>query len=259
MVHVHVQIAATSAMAGPKYQKAGIFKTQRTALHLTRIIMKNLKNALITTTLALSVSQGMAFAPSNNVRSNGLIESTTSSLKMGLFDNWVAGGTGNTKDSRDEEFEKQQEILRMRRAPQKERDAYFNKIEKRRQQATIDQQDKWAWQTKTYKKGEDPIDEWKKRRASGQISDLDDQYGEEEKKGGIPMPMASFGVGGEFGVGGKFDNGGRFDLRLPYADQGYVDEDADFMGKLTSMFSGKKKEDVKPVEKPPKKKKNWPW
>lgn len=61
--------------------------------------------------------------------------------------------------------------------------------------------------------------EWKKRRASGQISDLDDQYGDPKKIGGIPLPSASFGVGGEFGVGGKFDNGGRFDLRLPYADQ----------------------------------------
>jgi hypothetical protein len=84
----------------------------------------------------------------------------------------------------------------------------------------------WGWQTKQYKKGEDPIDEWKKRRSSGQISDLDNQYGDPKKIGGIPLPMASFGVGGgtfcsflsdfsfysspfpikiatEFGVGGK--------------------------------------------------------
>lgn len=60
----------------------------------------------------------------------------------------------------------------------------------------------------------------------------------------------------------QYDNGGRFDLRLPYADQGYVSEDADFMGKLSSMFGGKKKEPVeKKVEKkePPKKKGGWPW
>ena len=57
------------------------------------------------------------------------------------------------------------------------------------------------------------IDEWRKRRASGQISDLDDQYGDPKKIGGIPLPMASFGVGGEFGVGGKFDNGGEFLLQ----------------------------------------------
>lgn len=61
-------------------------------------------------------------------------------------------------------------------------------------------------------------------------------------------------------LGGKFDNGGRFDLRLPYADQGYVDEDADFMGKLGQMFGGKKKVEKKVEEKtePPKKNK-WPW
>lgn len=62
---------------------------------------------------------------------------------------------------------------------------------------------------------------------------------------------------------GKFDNGGRFDLRLPYADQGYVDEDADVMGKLTSFFTGgnKKKEETPPpppVEEP-KKGMKWPW
>ena len=52
------------------------------------------------------------------------------------------------------------------------------------------------------------------------------------------MPMASFGVGGEFGVGGKYDNGERFDLRLPYADQGWVDDSAasgrDWMSRLGS-------------------------
>jgi hypothetical protein len=46
--------------------------------------------------------------------------------------------------------------------------------------------------------------------------------------------MASFGVGGEFGQGGKYDNGERFDLRLPYADQGWVDESANTSG---SWFS----------------------
>ena len=61
-------------------------------------------------------------------------------------------------------------------------------------------------------------------------------------------------------VGGKYDNGGRFDLRLPYADQGYVDDDADVMGKLTSFFGGGKKKESKPEPKEePKKKGGWPW
>ena len=66
-------------------------------------------------------------------------------------------------------------------------------------------------------------------------------------------------------VGGKFDNGGRFDLRLPYADQGYVDEDADAMKKLSNFFGGgnKKKPAAEskktPADEEPPKKKNWPW
>ena len=166
------------------------------------------------------------------------------------------------------QWEKQQDILKNRRAPKVERDKYFAKVEKTREDASKKQQDMWGWQTKTYQKGEDPLDEWKKRRASGQISDLENQYGDPKKVGGIPFPMASFGVGGEFGVGGKFDNGGRFDLRLPYADQGYVDDDADVMGKLASLFGGNKKitpEPPKPtaattnITKQGSKKSKFPW
>ena len=133
----------------------------------------------------------------------------SSTERAGWFDKWTAGGTGNTQSALDEQWEAQQEILRNRRKPQAERNAYFEAVEKRRAQATEKQQNMWAWQTKTYGKGEDPIDEWRKRRADGSISDLENQYGDEKKMGGIPLPMASFGVGGEFGVGGKFDNGGR--------------------------------------------------
>jgi len=183
-----------------------------------------------------------------------------SALKMGLFDGWIAGGSG--RDSLDEEWEKQQAMLKLRRAPEKERGEFFSQVEKRREDASKKQNDMWGWQTKNYGEGEDPITEWRKRRESGQIPDMEDQYDEAEAKGGIPFPMASFGVGGEFGVGGKFDNGLRFDLRLPYADQGYIDDDADFMGKIGNFFSGNKKEKKKPVEKTEtevKPKPKWPW
>lgn len=122
-----------------------------------------------------------------------------SELYMGLFDGKF-GGMGSGKDRLDEEWEKQQQILANRRKPQAERERYFKQIEERRAEASKKQKDMWAWQTKTYKKGEDPLDEWKKRRADGSISDLNDQYGDPKKIGGIPLPMASFGVGGEFGV-----------------------------------------------------------
>lgn len=200
---------------------------------------------------------------------------STTSLYMGLFDGkFSAFGSASKKDL-DEQWETQQEILRNRRKPKEQRDQYFAKIAKQRADASVKQQEMWSWQTKQYRTGEDPIDEWKKRRAAGTISDLENQYGDPKKIGGIPLPMASFGVGGEFGVGGKYDNGGRFDLRLPYADQGYVDEDADVMGKMASFFSGgnKKKSTPAPTnnnkktninskakkEEPPQKKNNWPW
>ena len=55
----------------------------------------------------------------------------------------------------------------------------------------------------------------------------------------LPIPLPSFGLGGEAGVGGEYDNGERFDLRLPYVDQGYEDPDADVMGKLMDLFKKK--------------------
>lgn len=166
------------------------------------------------------------------------------------------------------QWEAQQELLKLRKASPEERERYFDSVEERRVKATREQVDKWGWQKKQYGPGEDPIDEWRKRRESGQISDLDDQYGKPEEVGGIPLPMASFGVGGEFGVGGKFDNGGRFDLRLPYAEQGWVDEDAEPFS-FANLFGGSKKKiksneaqkkvEMKPESDQPQKNGFWPF
>jgi hypothetical protein len=41
----------------------------------------------------------------------------------------------------------------------------------------------------------------------------------------IPIPTNPVGMP-------EYDNGERFDLRLPYVDNGWVDEDADVMGRL---------------------------
>mmetsp|Transcript_31069 Transcript_31069/g.51324 ORF Transcript_31069/g.51324 Transcript_31069/m.51324 type:complete len:217 (+) Transcript_31069:95-745(+) len=214
-----------------------------------------MKLSLLLVSLAASAN-ALTTTPQQHQR----VQSTTA-LNMGLFDNWKAQGSG--KDELDDQWEQQQEILKLRRKPQAQREAYFASVEDRREKASQDFKDKWAWQSKRYGKGEDPLTEWKKRRADGTISDLENQYGDPKEIGGIPLPMASFGVGGEFGLGGKFDNGGRFDLRLPYADQGYVDEDSDVMGKLGNFFGGGKKKEAappKPTKKAPEPKKNkWPW
>ena len=173
------------------------------------------KAVIVSVALASTCS---AFVPASNQLSLSNPSSTATTAKAttttalrGLFDSFKAQGSG--KDRLDEEWEKQQNILKFRKGSTSERTKYFVGIEERRQEASKKQSDMWSWQTKKYKKGEDPLDEWKKKRASGEISDLEDQYGDPKEMGGIPFPGASFGVGGEFGVGGKFDNGGRFDLR----------------------------------------------
>ena len=97
---------------------------------------------------------------------------------------------------------------------------------------------KWAFQRDP---SQDSLIGWKKLRDSGEIGDLKTGLGTDGKKreGGLPIPLPSFGLGGEAGVGGEYDNGERFDLRLPYVDQGYEDPDADVMGKLMDLFKKK--------------------
>lgn len=145
--------------------------------------------------LAASASSAWAFAPASSRP-----QTSSSTALQGMFDGWGAWGTGANKEDLDEQWQRQQEILATRRDPTKKK-AYFDKLEENRKEASRKQKEMWSWQTKKYGKGEDPIDEWRKRRADGSISDLENQYGDPKKIGGIPIPGASFGVGGEFGVG----------------------------------------------------------
>ena len=153
--------------------------------------------------------------------------------RMGWFD---GGGDAGADDWKDEMMREQKKILARRQDKDQTRD-YFNKVDEKRNEAQKEQVDRWAFQRDPT---QDPLIAWKKMRAEGKIGDLKTGLGVdgEKREGGIPLPLPSFGVGGEAGVGGQYDNGERFDLRLPYADQGYVDEDADFMGKLMGFFGG---------------------
>jgi len=215
--------------------------------------------AAVATAISITVVEGFSVAPCHIMSATKV---SSSSTRLHFF----KGGSG-AKDL-DEEWERQQELLRLRQASPEERAKYFQSVEDRRIKATEEQIEKWAWQKKQYGKGEDPIDEWRKRRANGQISDLENQYGDPKKIGGIPLPSASFGVGGEFGVGGKYDNGGRFDLRLPYAEQGWVDEESDG-NPFANLFGGgknkknattkKESNEVKKDETKPKKNDFWPF
>jgi len=97
-------------------------------------------------TAGLLIGSASAFAPQTSSTQKA---SSSSALAMGWFDNWTAGGSGNSQAELDEQWEAQQEILRNRRKPQAERDAYFDKVNQRRAEATAKQQNMWAWQTKT--------------------------------------------------------------------------------------------------------------
>jgi hypothetical protein len=163
----------------------------------------NMRKKSVICGVALVASTGDAFH-------HGLTNSAThskhksSTALNGLFDGFKTGGSGNSKEDLDAQWEAQQRMLKMRKGSTAEKNKYFEEIEERRMEATKKQKDMWSWQTKNYGKGEDPITEWKKKRKEGVISDLEDQYGDPKEVGGIPIPGASFGVGGEFGVGGKF-------------------------------------------------------
>lgn len=125
------------------------------------------------------------------------------------------------KGEKDEAFRQQQEIL-ARRRDKKRSDAHFEEIRKRRENIE-EYYDKRRLKVNI---GEDPLEAWKKLREDGLIDES--QYTEMDE-GGIPIPMASFGIP-------KYDNGGRFDLRLPHVEVGYTDPDSDIMSKAGNAF-----------------------
>lgn len=98
---------------------------------------------------------------------------------------------------KDEAFRKQQEIL-ARRRDEKKKKKYFEEVESRRSGI----EERFEERKLKVKDGEDPLVEWKRMKEAGLIDDAG--YPEEAAggtaDGGIPMPMASFGIP-------KYDNG----------------------------------------------------
>ncbi len=82
---------------------------------------------LLAIALVSSVSvEGFTPLVSNAVASKSL-PSTTTALN-GLFDNWSAGGSGNGKDDLDDQWAKQQEILKFRRSSSENKAKYFEDV-----------------------------------------------------------------------------------------------------------------------------------
>mmetsp|Transcript_21761 Transcript_21761/g.35992 ORF Transcript_21761/g.35992 Transcript_21761/m.35992 type:complete len:155 (+) Transcript_21761:56-520(+) len=131
--------------------------------------------------------------------------------------------SASSEEERQEAFEAQQRVL-ARRRNKKKQEEYFADVQTRRKEVSETIRAKKL----QIRAGEDPIEAWKRLKEEGKIKDLG--Y-EADPEGSIPMPMASFGIP-------KYDNGERFDLRLPYADTGYEDKDADVMGKVGKFFGG---------------------
>uniref|UniRef100_A0A7S1WYS6 Uncharacterized protein n=1 Tax=Tetraselmis chuii TaxID=63592 RepID=A0A7S1WYS6_9CHLO len=131
------------------------------------------------------------------------------SVRAGLFDMFKE--SPEEKARKEAEFQQQQEVLARRRSGQWKQD-----VEARRANVTRYNTDE------DYKK---QVDEEKRARAPKQ---------EDPPLGSIIIPLAPFGMP-------EYDLGERFDLKGPYVDNGWVDEEADVMGKLGNMFGGGKK------------------
>ncbi|KAK3261974.1 hypothetical protein CYMTET_29152 [Cymbomonas tetramitiformis] len=99
---------------------------------------------------------------------------------------------------RDEQWEIQQDILRRRRSG-----VGNDKVNARREKVS-------KYMRNTMDPAEKAAIDKKNRAKAAALS-------KETIKGGIPFPMASFGMP-------EFDGGERFDLKGPYVDEGWVDE-----------------------------------
>jgi hypothetical protein len=156
------------------------------------------------------------------------VKQSAVSITGGLFDGIRGIFSGGREDAdkpsaksyREREIEEQQRLMEEKLAARRAGRHLDGVAERRRAvQEHLNSKEK-------PKPGEDPLIAWErqreKERAAGTWKEVG--YGDEPKQG-IIFPWPSFGIP-------RYDYGERFDLRLPYVDEGYVDEEADVMGKL---------------------------
>jgi hypothetical protein len=197
---------------------------------------------------AFSLISIFAMMSNNDVRRVGAFRTTTIStrvpppstssshvvLSMGFIDDWklIFSEEGKKNKAayeareRDEQEAAQREILERRRNPEK-MEEYEQQVNEGRVKLQ-EEKDVWDFQGQI-EDGYDPITEWTRLKDEGLItvgSDLERDKGSER-----------------LGSEGLIDV--RIDERLPYIDQGYVDEGADVMGGIMKLFGGNKKDDNK--------------
>lgn len=123
---------------------------------------------------------------------------------------------------RREQEEAQQAILEARRNPNKKKE-YQQKVNERRSKLDSER-NSWSFQKDST--GADPLQKWKELRSAGKIKAGDD--------------IARDPTSSRLGSAGLQDI--RTDDKLPYIEQGYVDESADVFANLKKMFDSGKKE-----------------
>jgi len=131
---------------------------------------------------------------------------------------------------KEEQMRIQQEILNRRKNKPKMKEYFESREVERKQEETNAKQSLWA---KT-KNEIDPLTEWKKAKNDGKIKPLgyEEPSRDSSRLGlNIPIPANPMGIP-------RYDAGERFDLRLPYAERGYEDPEADVMAKMGRAFSG---------------------
>ena len=155
------------------------------------------------------------------VSSHGLSMSILDDLKLIFSDEGKKNIAAYEARERAEQEAAQREILERRRNPEKMR-AYNRKVATNRAKLQ-DDKDVWGFQGRI-ETGFDPLTEWKRLKNEGKIT--------------VGSQMERDPTSSRLGSEGLVDV--RTDERLPYIDQGYVDESADAMGKFMNLFGGKK-------------------
>ena len=191
--------------------------------------MVSFNNRVLIAACILSAS-AEAFSPV--LRPSSSITHTDSKLDMGLFDMFSEDARKEREEQKRKRLAAEEQALRemmeRRRNPDK-MEEYFDDVQQRRKERK-DERDVWAFQSEEVvanaaKDGEDDslLKEWKQKREEGNIKVGSDLERDES--------TSRLGSEGLVEV--------RTDERLPYIDQGYVDESSDVLGNFMKNFQKK--------------------
>jgi hypothetical protein len=159
------------------------------------------------------------------------ISSTAFILKTTCFDVNTLRIYNSKEAAKEEQWRIQQEIL-SRRKNKTQMKQYFEEVEQKRKAVSATAKET-IWSKSSDE--EDPLVKWKEAKKNGNIKSLgyEPEPSRKDSKLGINIviPQNPMGIP-------RYDNGERFDLRLPYAERGYEDPDADIMGKMWKGITG---------------------